>query len=97
MFWCYAQAQPEGIKSLGRKPKGTGQEAKTLSCVGVNVTTTLEHIRAKNTVVMRDFTREFGAAASVVLQLCNKAGIEGSNRIVIADYHGLPICHCTED
>ena len=85
VFWCYARAQPEGIKSIGRKPKGTGQECKTMSCVGVNVTTTFEHVRAKNTVVSREYTREYGAAAAVVLRLCVKAGIEGTNRIVIAD------------
>ena len=49
MFWSFAKAQPEGIKICGRKPRGTGQEAKTLSCVDMNVTTTFEHVRGNAT------------------------------------------------
>ena len=86
IFWSYSRVQPEGIKVCGRKPKGTGQECKTLSCIDMNVTTTFEHVRGNSTnEYIRELTKEYGKAASVVLRLCKKAHIEGSNRIVIAD------------
>ena len=86
IFWSYCRAQPGGVKICGRKPKGTGQEAKTLSCVDLQVTTTFEHVRGNSTnPYVRDLMKEYGKAASVVLRLCKKAKIEGSNRIVIAD------------
>ena len=71
---------------LGRKPKGTGQECKTLSCVDMNVTTTFEHVRGNSTNgFTQELMNEYGKAASVVIRLCNKANIQGSSRIVIAD------------
>lgn len=86
IFWSFARAQPEGVKVCGRKPRGTGQECKTLSSVDVNCTTTFEQIRGNKEVSEgREFVKEYGKAASVVVRLCKKAGIEGSNRIVIAD------------
>ena len=86
MFWSYARAQPEGIKVCGRKPRGTGQECKTLSCVDMNVTTTFEHVRGSSTNEFeRDHMKEYGKAASVVIRLCKKAHIQGTNQIVIAD------------
>ena len=86
IFWSYTRNQPGGIKICGRKPKGTGQECKTLSCCDMNVTTTFEHVRGNaKTPYTRELMKEYGKAASVVLRLCKMAGIEGSNRIVIAD------------
>ena len=86
IFWSYTRNQPEGIKICGRKPRGTGQECKTLSCCDMNVTTTFEHVRGNaKTPYNRELMKEYGKAASVVLRLCKMAGIEGSNRIVIAD------------
>ena len=86
IFWSYARAQPEGVKTCGRKPKGIGQECKTLSCINMAVTTTFEHVRGNSTnPYIRDLQDDYGKAASVVLRLCKKAKIEGSNRIVIAD------------
>ena len=68
IFWSYARAQPEGIKVCGRKPKGTGQECKTLSCIDMNVTTTFEHVRGNsNNEYIRDHMKEYGKAASVVI------------------------------
>ena len=86
IFWSYARCQPEGQKHCGRKPKGTGQECKTLSCIDMSVTTTFEHVRgnSKNEYI-RDLQKDYGKAASVVMRLCKKAKIEGTNRIVIAD------------
>ena len=86
VFWSYCRGQPEGTKILGRKPRGTGQEAKTLSCVDMQVTTTFEHVRGNSKKPYnRDLVKEYGKAASVVIRLCKKSGITGSNRIVIAD------------
>ena len=86
IFWSYARSQPEGIKICGRKPRGTGQEAKTMSCVDMSVTTTFEHVRGNSTnPYIRELMDEYGKAASVVIRLCKKAGIEGTNRIIIAD------------
>ena len=86
IFWSYARAQPEGVKICGRKPRGIGQECKTLSCIDMSVTTTFEHVRGNSTnPYTRDLQKDYGKAASVVLRLCQKTKIEGSNRIVIAD------------
>ena len=86
IFWAYCRAQPGGVKICGRKPRGTGQECKTLSCIDMCVTTTFEHVRGnKNAEYSRELQKEYGKAASVVLRLCKKAKIDGSNSIVIAD------------
>ena len=71
--------QPEGIKVLGRKPKGTGQECKTLSCVDMNVTTTFEHVRgSSNNEYTRELMKEYRKAALVIIHLCKKSNIQGS-------------------
>ena len=86
IFWSYARSQPGGIKVCGRKPKGTGQEAKTMSCIDMAVTTTFEHVRGNAAnPYHRELQKDYGKAASVVIRLCKKAKIEGTNRIVIAD------------
>ena len=52
----------------------------------MSVTTTFEHVCGNSTNLhICDMMDEYGKAASVVLRLCKKARIEGSNCIVIAD------------
>ena len=86
IFWFFGRNQPEGVKICDRKPRGTGQEFKTLSAVDCNVTTTFEQVRGNKEVSEnRKYVKEYGKAASVVLRLCEKAGINGSGRIVIAN------------
>ena len=87
MWWMFTRQQPGGVKKVDRKPRGTGQEAKTLSAGDIHVTTTFEHVRAATTRIGRErkYMQEYGAAAAVVMRLCEKAGIDGSQRQVVAD------------
>ena len=86
IFWFFGRKQPEGVKTCDRKPRGTGQEFKTLSAVDCNVTTAFEQVRGnKDVSESRPHVAEYGKAASVVLRLCEKAGICGTERIIIAD------------
>ena len=84
--WFFGRKQPEGVKTCDRKPRGTGQEFKTLSACDCNVTTTFEQVRGNKDVSEgRDYVKEYGKAAAVVLRLCEKVDAFGSGRIVIAD------------
>ena len=83
--WGWARDQPGGGHKVDRKPRGFGPDYKCLSAVGVQVTTTFEHIRSKKVNEKSKYTKECGARADFVLGLCDASGIEGSNRSVIAD------------
>eukprot|EP00957_Ditylum_brightwellii_P170835 13003018-Ditylum_brightwellii.AAC.1 len=72
IFWGFARNQPGG-------------EYKCLSAVGLNAATTFEHVCGKKHNNERKYTKECGAGAAVVLQLCEAARIQGTNRVVIAD------------
>eukprot|EP00957_Ditylum_brightwellii_P103805 7907629-Ditylum_brightwellii.AAC.1 len=70
--------QPGGGHLCARKPHGIGPEYKCLFAVGINVTTTFEHVRnAKNNKTIK-YTKEYGAGAACVLCLCEALGIQGS-------------------
>eukprot|EP00957_Ditylum_brightwellii_P088346 6729501-Ditylum_brightwellii.AAC.1 len=56
-----------------------------MSAVGINVTTTLEHVRSKKINDSHKYTNEYGAGAASVLCLAEKSGITGTNHVVIAD------------
>ena len=57
-----------------------------MSCIDMAVTTTFEHVRGNAAnPYHRELQKDYGKAASVVIRLCKKAKIEGTNRIVIAD------------
>ncbi len=77
--------QPGGKKKVGRKPKDTGQELKTLSATDNSVTTAFEHVRSLEINSTREFSAEYGNAGGCVLRLCKKGGQFGSKRRVIAD------------
>lgn len=85
MFWMFIRRQPGGPKCVDSKPRGTGQECKTLSASGVDVTTTFEHVRSAKISESKLYAKEYGKAAAQVLRLCKLAGIFGSKRKVIAD------------
>ena len=84
IFWSFARYQPDGTKMCGMKPRGTGQEFKTLSATDVHVTTTFEQVRSAAVTKDKDYAKIYRKAAAVVMRLCAKAGINGSNRVVIA-------------
>ena len=46
VFWGWARDQPRRGHKFDRKPRGFGSEYKCLSAVGVQVTTTFEHVRS---------------------------------------------------
>ena len=47
IFLGWARDQPGGSHKVGRKLRGFGPEYKCLSAVGVQLTTTFEHVRNK--------------------------------------------------
>ena len=81
--WGWACDQPEGGHKVDRKPRGFGPEYKCLSSVGVQVTTTFEHVRSKEINKKSKHTKEYGTGAASVLHLCEAFGIEGRNRALI--------------
>eukprot|EP00957_Ditylum_brightwellii_P109107 8323846-Ditylum_brightwellii.AAC.1 len=85
IFWGFARNQPGGGHKCDHKPQGVGPEYKCLSAVGLNATTTFEHVCGKKHNNERRYTKEYGAGAAVVLQLCEAAGIQGTNRVVMAN------------
>eukprot|EP00957_Ditylum_brightwellii_P098680 7516880-Ditylum_brightwellii.AAC.1 len=63
--------QPGGGHLCARKPHGFGPEYKCLSAIGINVTTTFEHVRNAKYNETRKYTKEYGAGAACVLHLCD--------------------------
>ena len=86
IYWGWECDQPGGGHKVDIKPRVFGPDYKCLSAVGVQVTTTFEHVRSKNVNYEMKYTREYGAGAACVIHLCEAASIEGSNRDVIADH-----------
>ena len=85
IFWGFMRNQSGGGHLCARKPRGFGPEYKCLSAVGINVTTTFEHVRNAKHNKTRKYTKEYGAGAACVLRLCEASGIQGSERIVVCD------------
>ena len=85
IFCGWARDQPGGGHKVDGKPRGFGTEYKCLSVLGVQVTTTFEHVIIKEVNNKRKYTKEYGTGDASVLHLCEAAGIEGSNSSVIAD------------
>ena len=74
-----------GGHKVDRKLRVFGPEYECLYSVGVQVTTTFEHVRSEEVNNKRKYTKEFGAGAFSVLRLCEYYSIEGINRAVIED------------
>ena len=92
IFWGWVRDQPGGGHKVDRKPRGFGTEYKCLSIVGVQETSTFEHVRTKKVNNKWKYTKEYGEGDASVLHLCEAAGIEASNHYVIADswFGGIP-------
>ena len=85
ILWGWSRDQPGEGHNVDRKPRGFGPEYKFLYVVGVQVTTTFEHVRSKEVKDKSKYTKEYGSGAASFLRLCESTGIEGINRAVIAD------------
>ena len=85
IFWGWAHDQPGEGRKFDRKTRGFGPEYKCISTVGVQVTTTFEHVRSKEVNNKGKYTKEYGSGAASVLLLCEASGTEGRNRAVISD------------
>ena len=84
IFWGWVRDQPGGGHKVDRKQRGFGKEYKCLSIVGVQVTTTFEHVRSKEVNNKGKYTKEYGSGAASVLCLCEAYGIYCINYAVIS-------------
>ena len=75
IFWGWARDQPGVGHNVDIKPRGFGPEYKYLSVVGVQVTTTFEHVIIKKLNYERKYNKEYGAGDASILRLCGAAGI----------------------
>ena len=83
ILWVWACDLPVGGHKVDRKPRGFEPDYKCLSTVGLQVTTTFEHVRSKEVKSKRKYTKEYGSSADSFLRLCGASGIEGRNRAVV--------------
>ena len=67
IFWGWTRDHPGGGHKVDRKPRGFGTEYKCLSVLGVQVTTTFEHVRIKEVEYRSKYTNKYGDGAATVL------------------------------